>query len=148
MKLRFNTDKTPTLKGKERIPFEKINAKLITLNWDSSIEYDQVWGWYILACKNDSSWGTLLRRIKPFKIISADDLPYSLKFQEKHKSDLIEVVAYKVYKGSRIFFPEITDFMDFMTEAKFQLFRKFFKTLDFSLNRVDKTEAEKKESHR
>ncbi len=144
MKKRFNIDKTLLLRGKDRIPFEKINARLITLEWDSSIEYDELWGWYILAIKNDPSWGVMLRRIKPFKIIAPDDLSTSFKLQEKLKSDLVEVVVYKIYKGTRTFFPEITDFMDFMSEAKFQLFRKFFRTSDFSLERVDKTEARKK----
>lgn len=131
----------PKLQEKDRIPFEKINARLITLGWDSSIEYDEVWGWYILACKNDSVWGSLLRRIKPFKIISPKDLSFSLKLQQKLKYVLVEVVPFKTYKGSRSFFPDITDDIDFMDETKFQLFRRFFKTLDFSLEGMDKSEA-------
>ncbi len=145
MRRRFNIDKIPLLRGKDRIPFEKINSRLITLGWDSSIEYDEVWGWYILACKNDPSWGAILRRIKPFNIISLDNLPISLKLQERLRSDLVEVTPYKTYKGTRTFFPEITDFIDFMSEAKFQLFRKFFRTSGISLERVDKIEARKKE---
>ena len=123
MKKRFNIENTPILRGKERIPFEKINAKFITLGWDSSIENDTLWGWYILAIKNDPSWGVILRRIKPYKIISPENLFASLKLQERFKNDLVEIIPYKTYKGSRIYVPQITDEIDFMSEAKFQLFR-------------------------
>lgn len=140
---RFNINNAPILRGKERIPFERINAKLISLGWDSSVEHDVVWGWYILAMKDIPSWRVEIRRIKPFKITSAQDLLSAIKLQEKFKGELVEIIPYKLYKGSRIFFPELSDFMDFMSEAKFPLFRKFFQTSDFSLGKVDKNEAEK-----
>jgi len=144
MRVQKNIDKNPILRGKERIPFEKIKAKLTTLAWDSDIEHDDTWGWYILAMKNIPSWGTDIKRIKPFKIISPDDLFSSLKLQERLRSDLVEVFPYKTYKGNRIFFPEIMDFVgDFMSEAKFGLFKKFFQTSEFSLDKTDKIEAEK-----
>ncbi len=145
MNVQKNIDKNTILRGKERIPFEKIRAKLITLGWDSDIEHDDAWGWYILCAKHISSWGTDIKKVKPFKIISRDDLFSALRLQEQLRHPhLVEILPYKVYKGSRIFFPEIMDFVgDFMSEAKFSLFRKFFQTSGFSLNKMDKTEAKK-----
>lgn len=145
MKVQKSIDKNIILRGKERIPFEKIKTKLITLGWSSDIEHDDVWGWYILAMKNIPFWGTDIKRVKPFKIISRDDLFSSLKLQERLRSDLVEILPYKTYKGNRIFFPEILDFVgDFMSEAKFGLFKKFFQTSVFSLEKTDKVKAKKK----
>lgn len=143
MNKRFDIDKQPILRGKDRIPYEKINAKFITLHWDASIEYDSEYGWFILASKSFPKSGVDLRRIKPFKIINYEDLLKSLKFQQKVKTSLVEVIPFKRYKGDRIFFPEITDEFDFMSEAKFILFRKFFRTYDSSLEEVDNSEADK-----
>jgi hypothetical protein len=138
---RFNINNVPLLRGKERLPFERINAKLISLGWDSSIEYATDYGWYILAMKDIPSWGTDIKRVKPFKIISPDDLFSALKLQDRLRNPaLVEILPYKIYKGNRIFFPEVIDFVgDFMSETKFPL----FKTSDFSLEKVDESKAKK-----
>ena len=134
MKAQMNINKNPILRGKERIPFEKINASFLTLGWDASIEFEPDYGWYILAAKSFPSRGMEIRNIVPFKITSYKDLFSSVKLQKKLKSELMEVLPYKTYKGDRIFFPEVSEYMDFMSEAKFGLFRKFFQTVNFSLN--------------
>lgn len=149
MKKQISIDKFPILRGKERIPFEKIRAKLITLGWDADIERDESWGWYILAAKHISlSWGTDIKRVKPFKIISPNDLLIALNFQERLRHPhMIEILPYKIYKGNRIFFPDVMDFVgDFMIEAKFGLFSKFFQTSNRSLSKVDKIEAKEKDN--
>jgi hypothetical protein len=143
MKKQINIDKLSILRGKERTPFEKIRVKFITIGWDASIEFDPNYGWYILTTKSSPSDGIELRRVKPFKIISYDDLFSSIKLQRKLKSELVEILPYKIYKGDRVFFPDVSDYLDFMSEAKFGLFGKFFQTLQISLSELDKTEANK-----
>ncbi len=139
----ISIDKSPILRGKERIPFEKINAKFITLGWDSDIEHDPDWGWCLLITKKFPGFGDELRRIKPFKIIAWKDLLIAVKLQKKLRIHPVEIFPYKTYKGNRIFFPEVSDYMDFMSEAKFGLFRKFFQTSESSLDGMDKLEAKK-----
>ena len=146
MNKNINIDKLSVLRGKARTPFEKINAKFITLGWDASIEHDVDYGWYILATKSYPSSGIELRRIKPFKVISWKDLFLAVRLQQKLRSELVEILPYKTYKGTRIFFPEVSDYLDFMSEAKFILFRKFFQTSQISLNRVDKDESNEKDN--
>lgn len=146
MKIHFkiqnkNTNPKP-LHGKERIPYEKVKTKLKDLGWDSGIEYDKDFGgWYILCMKNIPQFE--IRRIKPYKIISPEDLSTALKLQERLRDKLVEITPYKFYKGDRIFLLNFSNDMDFMSEANFQLFRKFFRKLGFSLKEVDKNEAKK-----
>ena len=72
MKIQFripNKKINPTsLHGKERIPYEKIQLRFNSLGWESSIEYDENWNWYILAGKNNPELGYIIRRIRPYKI--------------------------------------------------------------------------------
>ena len=143
MKKQLNKNINPILRGRERIPFEKINARFLSSGWDSSIECDQDWGWHLLALKNVPGFNSVIRRIKPFNIKKPSDLNSAIKLQQKKRRELVEVIPFKIYKGNRIFFSEVGDYMDFMSEAKFPMFRKFFKSWDISLKQVDKTEARK-----
>jgi GH43 family beta-xylosidase len=140
MRIRIKKEQ-PVFQSKDKLPFEKINTSLASLGWDSTTEYDEDWNYYILAGKTVDDFGYVIRRIKPHRIKSAPDLLSAVKLQQRLRGDLVEIMPFKIHKGDRIFFPELSDYMDFMSEARFPLFRKFFKTSDFSLEGVDKSEA-------
>lgn len=107
---------------------EKVCNQLIKINWSPESNYDNDWGWVILAGKTFSGYGHILRRIKYYPLYSTSDFWKAVKLQHRVRKDLVEVVPCKPFLGNKISLPEFNDNMIFLTEADFKFWSKFFKS--------------------
>lgn len=121
------------LSKQDKKVLEKIKNSLINTGWDPIEEADPSFGWIILATCSFPNFGVALRRIKPFSLNSLSDFDRALKTQERLRSDLVEVLPYKIFLGNKISLPNTNESFKFLSEADFQKWTKFFRGKNFSL---------------
>lgn len=115
----------------EKKVFEKACNTLMKAGWDPIIEYDNDWGWVILATQTEME--TILRRIKPFGLDSVIDFDKALKIQARLRLQLVEVVPFKVFLGNKISISELDKPFKWLTEADSLIWTKFFRNKNFNL---------------
>ena len=98
------------------------------IGWDPIIELDPDWGWVILACRKFTEFGTVLRRIKPFRLNSLNDFQKALRLQSRIRKDLVEVIPFKLFLGNKIHVSTLDNSMDFLSKADASEWTKFFKS--------------------
>lgn len=121
--------------------YQKICTKFTENHWSVYIELDKDWGWVILADKKFKEFGTILRRIKPYRLNSLSDFQRAIKLQERFRPQLIEIIPYKVFLGNKIHLPNLDNNLSFLSEANFEEWRKYFKRQNISLKTSSIDEA-------
>lgn len=122
--------------------FQKVCTNLIEIEWSPCIEYDSDWGWVILADRKFDEFGTVLRRIRPFRLNSLSDFQKALKLQERFRKHLVEVVPFKIFLGNKIHVPAFSDELGFLSEANSEEWAKYFNRQNFRLESESIDEAE------
>ncbi len=132
-KYTYQKFKYQDLRRQDRKAFQKICRELAEIAWSSSIEWDDDWGWMVLATKKFKDFGIVLKRIKPYRLDSLSDFQRALRVQQRLRNHLVEIVPYKIFLGNKIHVPAFYDFFDFLSEANFSEWGKYFKSQKFSL---------------